>query len=44
MVVRIVVCFGVEFCAVCTLCTFSYFIEVWVTEWPTFGTISAHSV
>ena len=32
-----VLCFGVEFCAVLALCTFSYFSSVQVTEWPPIG-------
>ena len=37
--VRIVLCFGVEFffCAVWALYAFSYFSSVRVTEWPPIG-------
>ena len=37
VVVLIVLCFGVDFCAVWALCTFSYFSSVPVTEWPPIG-------
>ena len=43
MVDLIVLCYGVDFCAVGALCTFSYFILDWVTEWPPIGKIAAHS-
>ena len=42
MVILIVLCLGVDFCAVSTSCMFSCFAYVWVTEWPSIGKIAAH--
>ena len=44
MVVLIVLCLGVDFCAVSTLCVFSYFSSVWVAEWPPFEKMAAQYV
>ena len=43
MVVLFVLCLGVEFCVVSTLCVFSYFSSVWVAEWPPIGKTIANS-
>ena len=43
MVVLIVLCLGIDFCAVSNLCMFSYFGYVWVTVWPPIGKISVLS-
>ena len=40
---KITVCTGLNFCAVSTLCAFSYFSLVWVTEWPPIEKMTAHS-
>ena len=44
LVVLFVLCLGVDFCAVSTLCAFSNFkFSVWVAEWPPIGKVAAHS-